>query len=264
MASTPSDLRSFVTVPSQRRNPVEPQSAADSEPLFTVRDHVTGMRIALLGGTGDIGQGLALRWAYDTDHEVLIGSRDAEKARTAAESYETELDSRGVETTVKGFVNEMAADRADVVVLAVPPYHVGDTVDSVAEKLDEDTILVSPAVGMKGDEDGMHYHRPGAGSVTAIAAEAAPDAVSVVGAFHNLSADRLANLDVMLDLDTLVVGDDPDAKDIVRRLADEIEGLRSLDAGPLANAAEVESVTPLVINIARYNDGMHDVGVTFE
>ncbi|WP_267642006.1 NADPH-dependent F420 reductase [Haloarchaeobius amylolyticus] len=222
------------------------------------------MRIALLGGTGDIGQGLALRWAYDTDHEVLIGSRDPEKARTMAEEYETELDSRGVDVKVNGFANEMAADRADVVVLAVPPYHVADTVESVADKLDEDTILVSPAVGMKGDEDGMHYHRPGAGSVTALAANAAPDDVSTVGAFHNLSADRLANLDADLDLDTLVIGDDPDAKDIVRQLADEIEGLRSLDAGPLANAAEVESITPLVINIARYNDGMHDVGVKFD
>jgi len=101
------------------------------------------MRIALLGGTGDIGQGLALRWAYDTDHEVLIGSRDPEKARTKAEEYETELDSRGRDVSVKGFENAMAADRADVVVLAVPPYHVGDTVDAVADRLDEDTVLVA-------------------------------------------------------------------------------------------------------------------------
>jgi len=222
------------------------------------------MRIALLGGTGDIGQGLALRWAYDSDHEVIIGSRDPEKARNKAEEYETELDSRGREVTVNGFENAMAADRADVVVLAVPPYHVGDTVDDVADKLDDDTILVSPAVGMKGDEDGMHYHEPSAGSVTALAARAAPDVVSVVGAFHNLSADRLANLDNELDVDTLLVADDDDAKDIVHRLADEIEGLRPLDAGPIANAAEVKAVTPLLINVARYNDGLHDVGVRFQ
>jgi len=221
------------------------------------------MRIALLGGTGDIGQGLALRWASDTDHEVLVGSRDPEKARVKAEEYETELDSRGRNVSMKGFENAMAADRADVVVLAVPPYHVGDTVDAVADKLDSDTVLVSPAVGMKGDEDGMHYHEPGAGSVTALAQRAAPDDVSVVGAFHNLSADRLANLDADLDVDTLVVGDDPDAKDTVIALADAIGGLRPLDVGPIANAAEVEAVTPLVINIARYNDGHHDVGVRF-
>lgn len=221
------------------------------------------MRIALLGGTGDIGQGLALRWAFDTNHEILIGSRDPEKARTAAEEYETELDSRGVDRTVKGFTNEMAADRADVVVLAVPPYHVGDTVEAIAEKVDDETVLVTPAVGMKGDEDGLHYHPPSVGSVTALVAERAPDGVPVVGAFQNLAADALANLDVELDFDTLLVGDDPDAKETVRLLAEGIDGLRALDAGPIANAPEVESITPLVINIARYNADMHDVGVTF-
>ncbi|GAA0664979.1 NADPH-dependent F420 reductase [Natronoarchaeum mannanilyticum] len=221
------------------------------------------MRIALLGGTGDIGQGLALRWAYDTNHEVIIGSRDPEKARTKAEEYETELDSRGVDRSINGFENAMAADRANVVVLAVPPYHVSDTVESIADRLDDETTLVSPAVGMKSDESGLHYHKPGAGSVTAVAAEAAPEDVPVVGAFHNLSADRLANLDVQFDVDTLVVGDDADAKETVAALAEGIDGLRALDAGPIENAAEVESVTPLVINIARYNDGMHDVGVKF-
>ncbi|MFP9190260.1 NADPH-dependent F420 reductase [Natronosalvus vescus] len=221
------------------------------------------MRIALLGGTGDIGEGLALRWAHDTDHDVLIGSRDPEKARDSATAYVEELEERGIEASVKGFVNEMAADRADIVVLAVPPYHVGDTVESVAEKLDADTILVSPAVGMKGDEDGLHYHPPGTGSVTALVAQRAPEEVPVVGAFHNLAAAKLSNLDVDLGVDTLLVSDDADAKATVGRLAEEIDGIRALDVGPIANAAEVESVTPLVINIARYNDEMRDVGVRF-
>lgn len=221
------------------------------------------MRIALLGGTGDIGQGLALRWGYDTDHDIVVGSRDPARAREKAEEYETELDSRGVERKVTGFENAMAADRADVVVAAVPAYHLSDTVESVADSLDEDTVLVSPAVGMQRDEDGFHYNRPSSGSVTALAAEAAPDDVPVVGAFHNLAADRLANLDVELALDTLVVGDDEDAKGLVADLGGEIEGLRVLDAGPLGVAAEVESVTPLVINIAMNNDRMHDVGVKF-
>ncbi|ELY54024.1 NADPH-dependent F420 reductase [Natronolimnohabitans innermongolicus] len=221
------------------------------------------MRIALIGGTGDIGQGLSLRFAHDTDHEVLIGSRDPEKARDAVETYEEELSERGVEASVKGFANEMAADRADVVVLSVPPYHVADTVESIEGRLDSETILVTPAVGMQGDEDGLHYHPPGTGSVTELVAERAPDEVPVVGAFHNLAADALSNLDNDLELDTLLVADDDDAKETVRNLANEIEGLRALDVGPLANSAEVESVTPLVINIAKYNEDLHDVGVTF-
>ncbi|WP_327050845.1 NADPH-dependent F420 reductase [Halomicrococcus gelatinilyticus] len=222
------------------------------------------MKIALLGGTGDIGQGLALRWAYDTDHEVIVGSRDPEKAREMADEYEVELSSRGVDRSINGFANEMAADRADVVVLAVPAYHVRDTVEAVADRLDDVDVLVTPAVGMDRDEDGFHYKPPGVGSVTQLVAEAAPDDVPVVGAFHNLAADRLADLGIELDLDTLLVADDADAKETVRLLADGIVGLRPLDAGGLANAAEVESLTPLLINLAMNNEGMHDVGVTFE
>jgi hypothetical protein len=221
------------------------------------------MKLALLGGTGDIGEGLALRFAYHTNHEVIIGSRDPEKARNKAEEYEAELDSRGVEVSINGFENAMAADRADVVIAAVPAYHLADTVEAVADRLDDDAILVSPAVGMKRDEAGMHYNRPGAGSVTQLAANAAPEEVPVVGAYHNLAADRLANLDVELDLDTLLVGDDEDAVSMVADLTAEIEGLRALSAGPLANAAEVESVTPLLINIAMHNEDLHDVGVKF-
>ncbi|MFB6236186.1 MAG: NADPH-dependent F420 reductase [Halopenitus sp.] len=222
------------------------------------------MRIALLGGTGDIGEGLALRWAYDGTHEVIIGSRDPERARTKADEYETELDSRGVEATVKGFANEMAADRADVIVLSVPPYHIGDTVEEIAGKLDDDDVLVTPATGIKRDDEGFHYHRPNAGSVTRIAADAAPEDVPVVGAFHNLAADRLANLDRDLGIDTLVVGDDADAKNIVTMLAEEIEGLRALDAGGIANAPEIEALTPLLINVAENNENMNDLGVEFK
>jgi len=179
------------------------------------------MRIALLGGTGDIGEGLALRWGRDSDHDLVIGSRDPEKAREAAESYEAELDDRGVDAKLTGFENEMAADRADVVVVAVPPYHVADTIESVADTLADGDIVVSPATGMQRDEDGFHYHPPDAGSVTAIAAEAAPDGVSVVGAFHNLAAGRLSDLDSGLGIDTLVVADDADAKATVRGLAED-------------------------------------------
>ncbi|MFB6182932.1 MAG: NADPH-dependent F420 reductase [Haloarculaceae archaeon] len=222
------------------------------------------MRIAICGGTGDVGEGLVLRWAYHTGHEVLVGSRDPERARGKAEEYETELDSRGVDADVHGFENAMAADRADVVVLAVPAYHLTETIDAVADRLNEETVLVSPAVGMKGDETGMHYNPPSVGSVTRLAADAAPDAVPVVGAFHNLAADRLANLDVDLNLDTLVVGDDRDAAETVSMLAESIDGLRALYVGPVANAAEVESITPLVINLARYNDDLENAGVRFE
>ena len=221
------------------------------------------MRIALLGGTGDIGRGLALRWGRDTDHELLIGSRDPEKARDRAETYSADLEERGIDDDFKGFGNSMAADRGDVVVLSVPAYHLVDTVEGVADRLDSETVLVTPAVGMQRDEDGFHYNRPGAGSVAALAASAKPDDVPLVGAFHNLPAAGLADLDSEFDWDTLVFGEDDDAKATVSQLAADIEGLRPLDAGGIANAPEVESVTPLLINVAMENDGLHDLGVKF-
>ena len=219
------------------------------------------MDIAILGGTGDIGEGLALRLAYHTNHDVLIGSRDAEKAANKAEEYETELDSRGVETTLDAGANEDVTTLADVVVLAVPPYYVDDTIEHVADDLDEGDILVSPATGMDRDDDGFHYAPPPAGSVTEHAASAVPEGVHLVGAFHNLAAGRLANLDAELGVDTFVVGDHEDAKGIVTDIAEGIEDLRALDAGGLANAAEVESLTPLLVNVAANNDGLHDLGL---
>lgn len=221
------------------------------------------MQLALIGGTGDIGEAFALRFGRDTDHELWIGSRDAEKAESAAAEYEAELSDRGVDPSIRGADNETAAQQCGVVVLSVPPYHVEDTVASIEAGLDPDTTLVSPAVGMRADEDGLHYHPPSAGSVTQLVAETAPDDVPVVGAGTNLSAERLADLDESFDMDTLVVGDATDEKERIATLFEGIRGVRSLDAGPLANAAEVESLTPLLVNLARHNDGVDHAGAKF-
>ena len=220
------------------------------------------MQVALLGGTGDIGEGLALRLARDTDHEVIVGSRQTEKAEDAAAAYEATLADHGVEAAVGAAENPEAAAGAEVVVLSVPAYHLADTVETVADTLSG--MLVSPAVGLQRDEAGLHYNPPGVGSVTALAAQAAPDGVPVVGAYHNLAAGRLGDLDADLDWDVPVVADDEAAKETVVDLTDEMTGLRALDAGPLANATEVESLTPLLINLAANNEGLHDLGAKFQ
>jgi NADPH-dependent F420 reductase len=220
------------------------------------------MEVAILGGTGDIGEGLALRWGRDTAHAVTVGSRDDGRARDAAADYRTRLEERGHEATIDGAANPEAATGADVVVVGVPPYHVADTVEAVADGLSG--VLVSPAVGMQRDEAGMHYHRPGAGSVTAVAADAAPGDVPVVGAFHPIPAHRLADLDAELGLHVPVVADDDDARETVVDLADDIDGLTGLDGGPLANAPEIEGLTPLLINLAQRNDDLSALGVRFE
>jgi NADPH-dependent F420 reductase len=116
---------------------------------------------------------------------------------------------------------------------------------------------------MQRDEAGMQYNPPSAGSVTALAADAAPEDVPVVGAFHGLAAGRLADLDSDLGWDVPVIGDDEGAKTTIEGLVDAIEGLRGLDAGPLGAAPAVESLTPLLINLAANNDDLADLGVRF-
>ena len=221
------------------------------------------MEIAILGGTGDIGRGLALRWANDTDHGIRIGSRKAAKAERAVADYREQLTDRGIKADLTAAENQAAARGADVVVLAAPPHHVADLTKTVAERLDAGAILVSPAVGMTRDDAGFHYDPPSAGSVTALVADAAPETSPVVGAYHNLAAKRLSTLDAELGVDTVVLADDEEAKTVVMELTEEIDGLRALDGGGLANAAEVESITPLLINLAMNNDGMHDLSVRF-
>jgi NADPH-dependent F420 reductase len=220
------------------------------------------MRIAICGGTGDIGEGLALRWAFDTGHEVLIGSRDADRAVGKAREYEAELASRGVDATIEGDENSGAVERADAVVLAVPAYHLVDTVETIVPALVEQP-LITPAVGIRHDGDGAHYDPPAAGSVTALAADAAPEGVPVVGALHNLPAGRLADLDHEFDWDTVVVADDEDAGATATALIEGIEGLRALDGGGLGNAAEVEALTPLLINLGCENEGFGSPCVKF-
>lgn len=221
------------------------------------------MEIALLGGTGDIGKGLALRWARDTDHTVIVGSRDPEKAARRADEYQTLLGERGVAHDVEGVGNEVATERADVAVLSVPPEYAVSTVETVSDGL-TDAVLVSPAVSMDRDAAGFHATPPEEGSVAQAVAAAAPDDVSVVGAFQNLAAGALSDLDTEIETDTVVTGDDPDATALVRSLAEEIDGLRALDGGSLAVTGLVESVTPLLINLAMNNEGMHDLGVRFQ
>lgn len=222
------------------------------------------MRIALLGGTGDIGEGLALRWGRDTDHELVIGSRDPEKARRCAEDYRERVDEFTASATIEGASNPEATENADLVVLSVPPEFIVDTVETVTDELTEETIVVSPAVKMNRDGDGFNYEKVRAkNSMTAVTAEVVPEDVPVVGAFHTLPAKRLAALDTELGIDTAVVSDNETAAETVAAVAEEIEGLRAVTAGPISNAVEVESITPLLINLAMNNSGMHDVGVRF-
>jgi len=220
------------------------------------------MQIAILGGTGAIGEGLALRWGRDTDHGIVVGSRDPGRARESATEYTARLADYEVESAIEGAGNEAAARRGDVIVVSVPPYYVADTIEVIGGAIG-DAVLVSPAVGFERDEAGFHYDPPPIGSVTEHAADAAPEGVPVAGTFHNLPAARLADLDADLGFDTPVVARDRATRDLVIDLVDEIEGLSGLDAGSIANAPEAEGLVPLLLNITE-NTGMDEIGIEFK
>lgn len=221
------------------------------------------MHVSLIGGTGDIGEGLVLRLAAETTHTVVVGSRTEQKAVDRTDDYRENLAERGLDPSLIAMDNQSAAAIGDIVIAAVPPEYIESTLESLASELSSEQILVTPAVSMRRDSTGFHIDPPSTGSISEAVAEAVPSTVPVIGAFHNLAAGALANLDHELSVDVLLTGDDPAAKTTITELVESIEGLRALDAGPLANSAEVETVTPLLINLAMHNDGMHDLGVRF-
>ncbi|MEO2241434.1 MAG: NADPH-dependent F420 reductase [Euryarchaeota archaeon] len=220
------------------------------------------MRLALVGGTGDQGFGLALRFAA-AGHEVVIGSREEERALKAAERAMELLSEHGYEdATVEGKENEEAVSDADVVLLTVPFFAVIETVRGLRDALPDDAIIVDVTVPLETAIGGRPTRTitPWEGS----AAETVQSLVEqpVVSAFENVSAELLRELDREVECDVVVCSDDEDAKRTVMELAEDIPGVRAIDGGPLANARIVESITALLIGLnQRY--GKKGIGIRF-
>lgn len=203
--------------------------------------------IALIGGTGPEGRGLATRFAL-AGHRVIIGSRDAERGVAAG----SELAAALGRTNVEGAGNEAAAQAADIVVIVVPYAAHRPTLEGLREHL-AGKIVVDAVVPMVFDRGPRPVDVP-AGSATEEAAEILKDSgAKVVGAFHNLSAEVLLDPEARVDADVLVTGADAEAKQAVMALAGEIAGVRGVDAGPLRFSRFVESITILLVGInGRY------------
>ncbi len=220
------------------------------------------MRIALVGGTGDQGFGLALRFAA-AGHEVVIGSREEERALKAAEKAREILSEHGYgDATVEGRENEEAVSDADVVFLTVPFFAVIETVKGLRDSLPEDAIVVDVTVPLETAIGGRPTRlvTPWEGS----AAETVQSLLDqpVVSAFENVSAELLQDLDREVECDVVVCSDDEDAKETVMELAEDIPGVRAIDGGPLANARIVEAITALLISLnQRY--GEKSIGIRF-
>lgn len=211
------------------------------------------MKVAVLGGTGKFGGGLATRLA-EAGHEVVVGSRKAEKAEKATEEYAEKLD----DTTVKGASNAEAAKGADAAVLGVPPDYAAETARTVLNGYDG--VVITPVVGMSRSEGDFVYTPPEEGSSAEEIRAALDDGTPLAGAFHNLAAGKLADLSVDIDADVAVFGDD-EAKSTASELVEDV-GARPLDVGGFGVAPQVESMTPLLINVGTKN-GIKDAGVRF-
>lgn len=212
-------------------------------------------RIAILGGTGNLGRGLALRLAA-AGYEVVIGSRDAARAAGAAASLVQAAIGAAAELVprITGAANADAARPAEIVVIAVPLEGHAALVKSLSGVLDG-KIVVDATVPVG---EGHACTPPANGSAAAETQVLAPGA-RVVAAFHTVSARLLADLSRPLDQDVLVCGDDPDARARVTALADAI-GARGVDAGGLEAAAVLEALAVLLIGLnIRYR--RRDLGV---
>lgn len=202
------------------------------------------LTIAVLGGTGKEGGGLALRWAHK-GHRVVIGSRTADRAEEAAAAIRETL---GSDAQVSGMANPDAAAAADLVVLSVPYAAQQATVQDVAAQL-QGKILIDVTVPLVPPKV-SRVQLPEGGSAVEAVQKLLGEGVKVVSAFQNISAHHLANLDEEMDCDVLVCSDDPAAADTVVALSQEI-GLTAWNAGPLANSAVAEALTSVLIALNR-------------
>jgi NADPH-dependent F420 reductase len=197
----------------------------------------TSATIAVIGGTGDLGGALARRWTR-SGLAVIIGSRDAARAAAAAATLSTELGRK-----IPGLSNREAAQAADIVVVTVP-FAVQNAILNDIRAAVQGKLVVDATVPLMPPKV-MRVQLPPEGSAAAIAQNILGDAVTVVSAFHSVSAHRLATNDV-IDCDVLVFGDKKDARSRVIALA-SAAGLRGLHAGALVNSAAAEALTSVLI-----------------
>lgn len=207
---------------------------------------IAGLTIAVLGGTGDQGRGLARRFAL-AGHTVHIGSRNAERAAKVAGDL---VEAESTPIQVHGLANAEAAVQGDIVIVAVPWDGHRELLVSLADRL-AGKIVVDCVNPLGFDKKGPFALDVAEGSAAQQAAEVLPGS-RVTAAFHHVSAVILLDPEVdQVDLDVLVLGEDRDATDVVRALAERIPGVRGVFGGRLRNAHQVEAFTANLIAVNR-------------
>jgi len=207
------------------------------------------MQIAVIGGTGDEGFGLALRLAR-AGHHVVIGSRSEERGAEAAERARHVL---AEDTPVDGTSNERAAAGAELVFVTVPYAGQADIYRSIRDHVPAGRVLVDTTTPLATAVGGRAWQviRPWHGSAAEQAKALLGDGARIVAGFHTVAAEPLQDLERPVEGDVLLCGDDAEAKREVGELVDQIPNLRWVDAGGLAMARVVEPLTALLVSVNR-------------
>lgn len=215
--------------------------------------------IAVLGGTGSEGFGLALRWAR-AGETVIIASRDVQRAQAASEKL-TQM--AGTHANVSGMDNAAACAAADLLVLTVPFEGHAILLKQLAPAMRPGTILVDATVPLASSVGGRASRTVGVwqGSAAQQAAEIVPRHVSVVAAFQNVGSQMLS-AEGPADCDVVVCSDDSEASQLIQRLAMKIPGVRSIDGGKLENARILEQITALLIGLSIRHKGHAGIRIT--
>jgi NADPH-dependent F420 reductase len=215
--------------------------------------------IAIVGGTGPEGSGLALRFAQ-AGETVIIGSRDAQRALETAGKLSEKVESG---KNISGTENRSACSDAEIVVLTVPFEAQAETLKHIKPSLRAGQVLIDTTVPLAASVGGKPIRTLGVwqGSAAQQAAELVPEGVVVVAAFHNLAADLLKQ-DGPVDCDVIVCSDDKDAGKRVRDLARKIPGVRALDGGKLENARIIEQITAVLIGLNIRHKGHSGLRIT--
>ena len=215
--------------------------------------------IAIIGGTGPAGMGLALRWAR-AGEKIILGSRDAARAQQAAGKIAQRV---GPQAQVSGLENSAACAASDLLVLTVPFEGQAELLKQLKSSIRAGSILIDATVPLAASVGGRASRMLGVwqGSAAQQTAELVPKGVAVVAAFHNVSADVL-NGDEDVDCDVIVCSDDPAATQVAMDLAVKIPRIRAIDGGKLENARIVEQITALLIGLNIRHKGHGGLRIT--
>lgn len=218
------------------------------------------MRIGIVGGTGGMGEGFALRWCQR--HDIIIGSRDAQKAKETADGYmNTAKQAYGgnISGSISGENNFELAKDIDVLILSIPYESINDTCNKLMNQIRDDSIIVSPIVPMARTDIGFTYIPLDQGKKPAaeMVAEKLQPRSRIVSAFHTISEIKLKNTNESLNADTFICADDQNALNKITNLILEIKGLRPIYLGPLELSYQAEILTPMLLNAAKKNKMKH-------